>query len=74
MPTCLLQVPLREGVPLTLRVACANGVLMVDVNVSLLLMEMLSFNHASLTQNWTQKERLLKKQRLCGCSGTFQYG
>ena len=31
-----------------------------------------SFNHTSLTQNQTQKERLLKKYRLCGCSRTFQ--
>ncbi|XP_036978551.1 GDNF family receptor alpha-like isoform X3 [Acanthopagrus latus] len=29
---------------------------------------MLLFNHISLTQNQTQKERLLKKYRLCSCS------
>ena len=49
--------------PLRLAVASANVV--VDV---------LSFNHTSLTQNRTQKEKLLKKYRLCDCSRTFQNG
>ena len=53
-------------------VACAS--LMVDVYISLCVAEMLSFNHTSLTQNRTQKERLLKKYRLCGCSRMFQNG
>ena len=48
--------------------------LMFMGEVSLLLAEMLSFNHTSLTQNLTQKERLLKKYRLCGCSRTFLNG
>ena len=39
---------------------------MFTVDVSLWLTEMLSFNYATLTQNGTQKERLLKKYRLCG--------
>ena len=57
-------------IPLTLAVACAN--VMMDVYIC--ITEMLLFKHASLTQNWTQKERLLNKYRLCGCSRTFQNG
>ena len=47
---------------------------MFKVDVTLWLAEMLSFNRTSLTQNGTQKERLLKKYRLCSCSRTFQNG
>ena len=36
--------------------------------ISLWVMEMLLLSHTSLTQNWTQKERLLKKYRLGNCS------
>ena len=64
------MVPFRKTMPLTLALACTN----VDVYVSLWLAEMLSFSHTSLTQNVTQKERLLKKYRLCGCSRMFQNG
>ena len=44
--------------------------LVFTVDVSLWLAEMLSFNHTSLTQNRTQRERLLKKYRtnLTDCS------
>ena len=44
------------------------------VDIRLWLVEIFSFNHTSLTQNETQKERLLKKYRLCVCSRTFQNG
>ena len=44
--------------PLTLAVACANAMVNVNIYVSLWLVEMLSFNPTSLTQNRTQKERL----------------
>ena len=47
--------------PLMQAVACAN----VTVDVTLWLAEMLLVNNSSLTQNQTQKERLLKKYRLC---------
>ena len=47
---CLLHVHLRERLPFTLVVACAN----VYVDVSLWLAKMLLFNHTSLTQNLTQ--------------------
>ncbi|XP_036965337.1 C-type lectin domain family 4 member A-like isoform X4 [Acanthopagrus latus] len=43
-----------------------------QMDVWLWLAVMLLFNHTSLTQNWTQKERLLRKYRPCGCSRMFQ--
>ena len=59
MPALLLHCSLRERMLLTLAVAYVN----VYGGCILWLAEMLSFNHTSLTQNWTPKERLLKKYR-----------
>ena len=41
---------------------------MFTVDVLLWLAEMLSFNQTSLIQNRTQKERFLKKYRVCVCA------
>ena len=65
---CLLHAPLRETMPLALAVACANILQWMFA----MAREMLSFSHTSLTQNQTQKEKLLKKYTLCGHSRTFQ--
>ena len=56
----------RARMPRMLGLACAK----VMMDLSLWLAEMLSFNLTSLTQ----EERLLKKYRLSGCSGTLQNG
>ena len=52
----------------------SGSMLMFTVDVSLWLAKKLSFSQTILTQNRTEKERLLKKYTLCGCSRMFQNG
>ena len=59
-PICLLHVPLGDYASYAID-SSANVMVDVYIYVSLWLAEMLSFNQTSLTQNLTQKERLLKK-------------